>query len=40
MCCKVSFKRYIFVVQITMQQKVESLKKNYTNCNEMKKQAS
>lgn len=35
MCCKVPYKRYIFAVQITMQRKVESLKKNYISCNEI-----
>jgi len=35
MCCMVSFKRYIFAVQITMQRKVDFKKKNYIGCNEI-----
>ena len=37
MCCMIPYKRYIFAVQITMQGKVEFLKKNYTRCNQIKK---
>jgi len=40
MCNKIPYKRYIFAVQITMQRKVEVLKKNYTDCNEMQNEAS
>jgi len=40
MCCMVSFKRYIFAVQITMQRKVDSFKMYYTHCNEIEFQAS
>jgi hypothetical protein len=40
MCCMIPYKRYIFAVQITMQKKVEFKKKNYTSCNQNKKQAS
>ena len=40
MRCMVSFKRYIFAVQITVQRKVEFKKMYYTHCNEIKFQAS
>lgn len=40
MCCKIPYKRYIFVQQITMQEKVEFKKKNYIICNETEIQAS
>jgi hypothetical protein len=40
MRCKIPYKRYIFAVQITMQQKVDFKRKFYVICNEAKKQAS
>ena len=40
MCCKIPYKRYIFAVQITMQRKVDFLRKFYVDCNETKNQTS